>query len=54
MLELLEIEIRSTMGLMGITSVKQLDRSWVRNAHPITDGGISGPYPRFRETFAGE
>jgi glycolate oxidase len=53
MLELLEIEIRSTMGLMGITSVSQLDRSWVRAAPPITDGSLSGPYPRFRESYAG-
>jgi isopentenyl diphosphate isomerase/L-lactate dehydrogenase-like FMN-dependent dehydrogenase len=49
MLELLETEIRSTMGLMGVTSLSQLNPSWVRAAPPITNGSLSGPYPRFRE-----
>jgi isopentenyl diphosphate isomerase/L-lactate dehydrogenase-like FMN-dependent dehydrogenase len=49
MLELLEAEIRTTMGLMGVTSLAQLNPSWVRAAPAITDGSLSGPYPRFRE-----
>jgi glycolate oxidase len=51
MLELLEAEIRTTMGLMGVTSLAQLNPSWVRAAPAITDGSLSGPYPRFRENF---
>ena len=54
MFELLEIEIRANMGLMGLKSVKELNRSWVRNAPPISYGSLSSAYPRFRETFAGE
>jgi glycolate oxidase len=49
MLELLEAEIRTTMGLMGVTSLSQLNPSWVRAAPAITNGSLSGPYPRFRE-----
>ncbi|MDB5862437.1 MAG: alpha-hydroxy-acid oxidizing protein [Betaproteobacteria bacterium] len=49
MLELLEAEIRTTMGLMGVTSLSQLNPSWVRSAPAITNGSLSGPYPRFRE-----
>jgi glycolate oxidase len=52
MLELLEIEIRANMALMGLTSVKQLSRSSIRHAPAITDGSLSGPYPRFREIAA--
>ncbi|MDB5901366.1 MAG: putative FMN-dependent alpha-hydroxy acid dehydrogenase family protein [Betaproteobacteria bacterium] len=51
MLELLEAEIRTTMGLMGVTSLAQLNPSWVRAAPAITDGSLSGPYPRFSENF---
>jgi isopentenyl diphosphate isomerase/L-lactate dehydrogenase-like FMN-dependent dehydrogenase len=54
MLELLEIEIRANMGLMGLTSVKQLDRSWVRNAPAISHGELSSAYPRLKESFAGD
>jgi isopentenyl diphosphate isomerase/L-lactate dehydrogenase-like FMN-dependent dehydrogenase len=49
MFELLEAEIRTTMGLMGVTSLAQLNPSWVRASRAITDGSLSGPYPRFRE-----
>jgi glycolate oxidase len=54
MLELLEIEIRTTLGLMGVTSLSQLSPSWVRAAPPITNGSLSGPYPRFRDNFERE
>jgi glycolate oxidase len=37
MLELLDIEIRTAMGLMGVTSLKELNPSWVR------PGMLAGP-----------
>ncbi|HEX2829882.1 MAG TPA: alpha-hydroxy acid oxidase [Burkholderiales bacterium] len=54
MLELLEIEIRANMGLMGLKSVKELNRSWVRNAPAISHGELASAYPRLKETFAGD
>ena len=35
MLELLEVEIRTAMGLMGVTRLAELNPSWVRPAIPI-------------------
>ena len=35
MLELMEVEIRTAMGLMGVTSLSQLNPSWVRPAQPV-------------------
>ena len=49
MLELLEGEIRTALGLMGLTSVAQLDRSWVRPAQPVGAGSITSAYPVFEE-----
>jgi isopentenyl diphosphate isomerase/L-lactate dehydrogenase-like FMN-dependent dehydrogenase len=49
MLELLEGEIRTALGLMGLTSVSQLDRSWVRTAQPVGPGSITSAYPVFEE-----
>ena len=48
MLELLEIEIRTAMGLMGVTSLGQLNPSWVR---PTTALGSSttSAYPWYEE-----
>jgi glycolate oxidase len=48
MLELLEIEIRTSMGLMGITSLAQLNPSWVRPAAPVATGTTSA-YPWYEE-----
>ncbi len=49
MLELMEIEIRTTMGLMGITSLAQLNPSWVRPAQPTGPASVTGGYPWFEE-----
>ncbi len=49
MLELLEIEIRTTMGLMGITSLAQLNPSWVRPAQPVVSASATSAYPWFEE-----
>ncbi|RPI46488.1 MAG: alpha-hydroxy-acid oxidizing protein [Betaproteobacteria bacterium] len=49
MLELLEVEIRTALGLMGLTSVAQLNPGCIRQAQPIGPGSITSPYPVFEE-----
>lgn len=49
MLELLEVEIKTAMGLMGVTSLAQLNPSWVRPAQPVGPGSITSAYPVFEE-----
>ena len=49
MLELLETEIRTTLGLMGITSLAQLNPSWVRPAQPVAAASATSAYPWFEE-----
>jgi len=50
MLELLELEIRTMMGLMGVTSLAQLNPSWLRPAQPVSGASITSAYPYFDET----
>ena len=47
MLELLEIEIRTTLGLMGVTSLAELNPSWVRPAQPVMPASVTNNYPYF-------
>lgn len=49
MLELLEIEMRTAMGLMGVTSLSQLDPSWVRPAMLAGPVGTTTAYPWYEE-----
>jgi glycolate oxidase len=49
MLELMEVEVKTAMGLMGVTSLAQLDPSWVRPALPVGPGSITSAYPVFEE-----
>ena len=49
MLELLEVEIRTTMGLMGVTSLAQLNPSWVRPAIPCAALTQTSAYPWYEE-----
>jgi glycolate oxidase len=49
MLELLELEIKTALGLMGVTSLAQLNPSWVRPAQPVGLGSITSAYPVFEE-----
>jgi glycolate oxidase len=49
MLELMEIEIRTALGLMGVTSLAQLNPSWVRPTQPVGPGSITSAYPVFEE-----
>ncbi len=47
MLELMDVEIRTAMGLMGVTSLSQLNPSWVRPAQPVRPAGETNAYPWF-------
>ena len=49
MLELLEVEIKTAMGLMGVTALAQLNPSWVRPAQAVGPGSITSAYPVFEE-----
>jgi len=54
MLELMDLEIRTAMGLMGVTSLAQLNSSWVRQAAPVRPASPTNGYPWFEETERGE
>ena len=49
MLELMDVEIRTAMGLMGVTSLAQLNPSWVRPAAPVRPASQTNSYPWFEE-----
>ncbi len=49
MLELMETEIRTAMGLMGVTSLSELGPSWVRPALPLAAAGATSAFPYFEE-----
>jgi glycolate oxidase len=49
MLELMDVEIRTAMGLMGVTSLAQLNPSWVRKAEPVRPASQTNTYPLFEE-----
>ncbi|MBI2296315.1 MAG: alpha-hydroxy-acid oxidizing protein [Betaproteobacteria bacterium] len=49
MLELMDIEIRTALGLMGVTSLAQLNPSWVRPAQPVRPASQTNGYPWFEE-----
>lgn len=51
MFELLAQEIHTTMGLMGVKSLKELNPSWVRPAVHTGKFGVTCNYPVFDETF---
>ena len=51
MLEILELEIRTMLGLMGLTSIKDLDPSWVRQTMPVTSGDAMTQYPYFEHAL---
>jgi glycolate oxidase len=45
MLELMDVEIRTAMGLMGVTSIKQLNPAWVRATQPVRAASQTNTYP---------
>ncbi|MCI3953475.1 MAG: alpha-hydroxy-acid oxidizing protein [Burkholderiales bacterium] len=47
--ELLDLEIRTAMGLMGVTTLAQLGPSWVRPAQPVRPATQTNAYPWFEE-----
>jgi isopentenyl diphosphate isomerase/L-lactate dehydrogenase-like FMN-dependent dehydrogenase len=47
--ELLDLEVRTALGLMGVTSLSQLNPSWVRPAHPVRPATQTNAYPWFEE-----
>ena len=49
MLELMDLEIRTAMGLMGVTALSQLNPSWVRPAVPVRTATQTNAYPWFEE-----
>jgi glycolate oxidase len=49
MLELMDVEIRTALGLMGVTSLAQLNPSWVRPAQPVVPASMTSAYPYFEE-----
>ena len=50
MLELMDVEIRTAMGLMGVTALAQLNPSWVRKAEPVRPASQTNAYPLFEES----
>lgn len=51
MFELLGQEIHTTLGLMGVKSLKELNPSWVRQSLHTGKFGVTCNYPVFDETF---
>ena len=49
MLELMDVEVRTAMGLMGVTSLSELNPSWVRPATPVRPASQTNAYPWFEE-----
>ena len=54
MLELLEIEMRTAMGLMGVTALSQLNPSWVRPAMVAGPASTTSAYPWYEERMLRE
>ena len=49
MLELMEIEIRTALGLMGVTALAQLNPSWVVPAQAAGPASVTSAYPWYEE-----
>jgi isopentenyl diphosphate isomerase/L-lactate dehydrogenase-like FMN-dependent dehydrogenase len=50
-IELLEEEMREVMGLLGVTSVKQLDKSYIAPCTPTNLPGVHSAFPLMREGY---
>jgi glycolate oxidase len=50
-LELLETEVRSCLGLLGVTGFAGLDRSYLANATPLARRGFDSPFPLLKEGY---
>ena len=49
--ELLEEEMKEVMGLLGVTSLKQLDRSYISQAMPTNLPGVHSAFPLMHEGY---
>jgi glycolate oxidase len=49
--ELLDLEIRTALGLMGVTSLSQLGPQWVRAAEPVRPPTQTNAYPWYEEQW---
>ena len=49
MLELMETEIRTTLGLMGVTSLRELNPSWLRPARRLAAPSSTSAFPYVEE-----
>jgi glycolate oxidase len=49
--ELLEEEMKEVMGLLGVTSLKQLDKSYVSHSHPTNLPGVHSAFPLMHEGY---
>ena len=49
MLELLEGEMRTCLGLLGVNGVAELDSSYLHRAEPVYGGGMRSAYPLLDE-----
>ncbi len=45
MLDLLEGEIRTCLGLLGVNRIEELDASYLHYAEPVHDGGMRSAFP---------
>lgn len=49
--ELLEEEMREVMGLLGVSSLKQLDRSYITKSTPTNPAGVHSAFPLLHEGY---
>lgn len=54
LLELLEAEVEQSMGLLGVTSFAQVDKSYIHAAQPVVFPSVHSAWPLLnlpRETY---
>jgi glycolate oxidase len=49
--ELLEEEMKEVMGLLGVSSLKQLDKSYISQAMPTNQPGVHSAFPLMHEGY---
>lgn len=54
MLELMEIEVRTALGLMGVTSIKQLGPHWLRHVPILGTPSATSAYPMLDAALQGQ
>jgi isopentenyl diphosphate isomerase/L-lactate dehydrogenase-like FMN-dependent dehydrogenase len=50
-LELLEAEVLECLGLLGVTNLAQLDRSYLQPARPVCPAGVHSAFPLMTEGY---